>query len=180
MELAWTAVLLRVKTDFRQLSTYRTSFQSNLPPIFERSAADRLEAAVLACSRVSLTSLPAPFPAVSTWCTTYHSRGSTKQCEHSTLKVNSSAEDHERNATLSLQQIDITNPVFAENLIGLGYLWPVSYTKPTPIHEKTILLWEKVAQMPTLASNFSWVGLLAFGWGVRRFHNNSCIFSNPA
>ena len=39
--------------------------------------------------------------------------------------------------------------VFADNLVGLGFLWSVSNINPILTHEK-YLLWEKVAQMPFL------------------------------
>ena len=44
--------------------------------------------------------------------------------------------------------------VFAENLVGLGFLLSVSYIKPSPTHEK-YLLWEKVTQLPLLTYFFS-------------------------
>ena len=70
------------------------------------------------------------------------------------------------------------NRVFADNLVGLGFLQPVSYIKPLPTHEKLFAVWEKLAQMPLLTQCFlGWV--VALGWGVRRFHNNIYMFSNP-
>ena len=58
---------------------------------------------------------------------------------------------------------NIVNPsfssVFAENLVGLGFLYSVSYIKPIPTQEK-IFAAEKVAQM-SLSTEFllGWVGL---------------------
>ena len=60
--------------------------------------------------------------------------------------------------------------VFADNLVGLGLLHSVSYTRPTMKHN---LMWEKVAQNATF-------NLFFFpGWGVRRIQNNIYMFSNP-
>ena len=50
--------------------------------------------------------------------------------------------------------------VFAENLVGLSFLSPVSYIKPKSQPTKNYLLWEKVAQMPLLTYFFlGWVSL---------------------
>ena len=62
--------------------------------------------------------------------------------------------------------------VFAEFLVGLGFLWSVSCIKPIPTHEKVILLREKSDPNATFFTYFLfWVGL-AFGLGVCRFQNN--------
>ena len=45
------------------------------------------------------------------------------------------------------------NGVFAENLVGLGFLQYISYTKPIPTHEKLFAV-RKGAQMPLLTSLF--------------------------
>ena len=49
------------------------------------------------------------------------------------------------------------NRVFAENLVGLGFLQSVSYIKSIPTHEKKYLLWEKAAQNATF--NLIFLGL---------------------
>ena len=67
--------------------------------------------------------------------------------------------------------------MLAENLIGLGFLYSVSYIIPILTHEKLFAVrkkWPKCHFQPT----FSWVGL-ALGWGIRRFHSNVYMFPNP-
>ena len=54
--------------------------------------------------------------------------------------------------------------VLAENLVGLGFLQPVSYIKSIPTHEKTSAV-GKSGPNATFKPNFSWVGL-ALGGGV--------------
>ena len=54
------------------------------------------------------------------------------------------------------------NRVFAEILVGVGFLWSVSYVKSILTHEN-YLLWEKVARMPLfnlifLELGWPWVG----------------------
>ena len=63
--------------------------------------------------------------------------------------------------------------------LGVGLLVVCFLYKTNPNPRKTICRGEKVAQMPLLTWFFlGWVGLL--GWGVRRFHNDICMCSNPA
>ena len=52
---------------------------------------------------------------------------------------------------------------FAENLVGLAFLWSVSYIKSIPAHEKAFAVLEKVAEMPLfnlifLGLGWPWVG----------------------
>ena len=61
--------------------------------------------------------------------------------------------------------------MFADNSVGLGFLYPVSYIKSIPTLENFQV------SLSTY-SIFAWVGL-AVGWGVRRFRNNTDMFSNP-
>ena len=64
-----------------------------------------------------------------------------------------------------------------KKLVGVGFSQSVSYTKPIPTPRNIICcVGTKMAQMPLLT--YLWVGL-ASGWGVRRFHNNIHMFSNP-
>ena len=52
--------------------------------------------------------------------------------------------------------------VFAENLVGLGFLQSVSYTskyKINPNPTKNYLMWEREAQNVIFEPNFSWVEL---------------------
>ena len=53
----------------------------------------------------------------------------------------------------------------------------LQYNKSIPTHE-TLFAVGKSSSNATFNLIFSWVGL-ALGWGVRRFHNNTCMFSNP-
>ena len=64
--------------------------------------------------------------------------------------------------------------VFAENLVGLGFLQYVSYIKSIPTHKKIF----SVRRSGSNATyNLIFVGLgWPWGWGVRRFHNNICMF----
>ena len=69
--------------------------------------------------------------------------------------------------------------MFAENLVGLGFLWSVFYIKSIPTPRKKKLLWvKKVSQNAPL--NLFFLGL---GWhwvgAVRRFHDNMYTFFNP-
>ena len=84
--------------------------------------------------------------------------GSNDQCQ---------ANDHENSNDISNDiskdsSNDITR-VFAENLVGLGLhvvcFLPGIQNQSQP--KENYLLWEKKL-----------VWLVAFGWGVRRFHNN--------
>ena len=50
-------------------------------------------------------------------------------------------------------------------------------TNPNPM-KKNNFLWEKVAQMPLLNLMFLGFGL-ALGWRIRRFHDNTRMFSKP-
>ena len=69
--------------------------------------------------------------------------------------------------------------VFAEIfLVGLGFLQSVSYVITNPQPTKNNLLRGKVAQTPLFNLIFPWVRL-DFGWGVRRFHDDVYMFSNP-
>ena len=73
--------------------------------------------------------------------------------------------------------VAVINRVFAENLVGLGFLWSVFLYKTNPNPRKNICCekkWPKCHFWP----HFSWVGL-ALGWTVRRFHNIICMFFNP-
>ena len=69
--------------------------------------------------------------------------------------------------------------VLAENLVGLGFLQPVSYIKSIPTHEKKHLLWGKVAHTPLLSPIF-----LGLGWPwvreYRQFRNNSVNCKYPS
>ena len=68
--------------------------------------------------------------------------------------------------------------VFAENLIGLGFLQSVSYIAPIPTHEKMFAVGKRG---PNATFNLFFLGVigLVLGWGVRRFHNNTYMFSQP-
>ena len=50
--------------------------------------------------------------------------------------------------------------VFAESLVGLGFMWSVFYIKPMPTHEKIFLLWKKKSG-PIATFNQIFLG---FGW----------------
>ena len=64
-------------------------------------------------------------------------------------------------------------------LVGLGYLPSVSYIdKFNPNPRKKYLPWGKTWPKCHFLRRISWVGL-ALGWGVRRFHDNIYLFSNP-
>ena len=68
--------------------------------------------------------------------------------------------------------------VFAENLVGLGFLSSISYIKYIPTHEKII---DVGKNGPNTTFNLFFLGVgLALGWGVRRFQNDVYMFSNPA
>ena len=68
--------------------------------------------------------------------------------------------------------------VFAENLVGLGFLWSVFLYKTNPNPRKTICCGKKWPKCHFLTYFFlGWV--VALGWGVRRFHSNIYMFSNP-
>ena len=62
-------------------------------------------------------------------------------------------------------------------MVGLDFLWSVSYIKPIPTHEKLFAV-GKSGLNATFEPNFSWVGL-ALGWGVRRVHNNILYVFQP-
>ena len=50
--------------------------------------------------------------------------------------------------------------VFAENVVGLGFLQPVSYIKPISTHEKVFAVGKKWPKLPLLPIFFlGWVGL---------------------
>ena len=68
--------------------------------------------------------------------------------------------------------------LFAENSVWVGFLVVCYLHKINPNRQNKYLLWEKVAPKCHFSPNFSWVGL-ALGWGVRRFHDNIHVFSNP-
>ena len=74
---------------------------------------------------------------------------------------------------------NLTNRMFEENLVRLGFSWSVSYIQVKSIspHEKSFAV-GKSGPHATFNLFFSWVGL-ALGWGVRRFRNNIYTFSNP-
>ena len=62
-------------------------------------------------------------------------------------------------------------------MVELGFLWSVSYIKPIPTPEKILAVgkkWPKCHFRPL----FAWVRL-AGGFGIRRFHRNIYMFSNP-
>ena len=60
---------------------------------------------------------------------------------------------------------------------GWGSLWSVSYINQSQ-PKKNYLLWGKSG--PNANFNHFFLGLgLALGWGVRRFHNNIYMFSDP-
>ena len=61
--------------------------------------------------------------------------------------------------------------------LSWGFL-SVSYIKSIPTHAKILAVGESGGPNATFNLCFSWVGL-AVGWGVRRFHNNVDMFSNP-
>ena len=65
--------------------------------------------------------------------------------------------------------------VFAANLVGLGLLWSVSYIKSQPT--KNYLVWEKVAQMPTLTNFF--LGLVGLVLGSSTVSYYYYLVSNP-
>ena len=67
--------------------------------------------------------------------------------------------------------------VFAENLVVLGFLQSVSYTKSIPTHEKSFAVW-KSGPNYHFQPNVSWVGLALGCWGVRRFHINIYMLSH--
>ena len=69
--------------------------------------------------------------------------------------------------------------VFAENVVWVKFLVVCFLYKINPNPRKNTCGGKKVAQMPLL--KFSWGGLLALGWGVRRFRTNiyMFMFSNP-
>ena len=56
---------------------------------------------------------------------------------------------------------------FEQNLVGLGCLESVSYTKAIPTHEKITSCGKKMPQMPLLNDFFlGWVGLGLGSWSV--------------
>ena len=61
--------------------------------------------------------------------------------------------------------------MFAENLVGLGFLQSVSYIKSIPTHEISFAVGKSVPKCH-FKPNYSWVGL-ALVMGVRRLHNNT-------
>ena len=50
--------------------------------------------------------------------------------------------------------------LLTDNLVGLGFVWSVSYIKPIPTHEKRFAVAKKVAQMPLL----TWWIYRGLGW----------------
>ena len=67
--------------------------------------------------------------------------------------------------------------VFAENLVGLGFLSSVSYIKPIPTHENLFAVGKK---WPRCHFYHLFFGIeVALGRGVRRFHGNIYMFPNP-
>ena len=69
-------------------------------------------------------------------------------------------------------------PVFAEDLVGLGFLQFCFLCKTNPNLTKNYLLWEKGGPNATFKPIFSWVGL-ALGWDIRRFHTDILSFFQP-
>ena len=58
-------------------------------------------------------------------------------------------------------------------MVGLDFLWSVSYIKPIPTHEKLFAV-EIVAQKPPLIlPGISYCVTLALGCVVRRFHDHT-------
>ena len=72
----------------------------------------------------------------------------------------------------------LINNLFADNLVGLDFLYCIAYF---PIQNPTknyFAVGKKWPKCRFLTCFFSRVGL-ASGWGVRRFHDNIHMFSNP-
>ena len=67
--------------------------------------------------------------------------------------------------------------VFAEKFGWVGFL-VVCFLYKINRNPREIIFWGKKGHKCHFLTYFSWVGL-ALGWGVRRFHNNICMFSNP-
>ena len=55
--------------------------------------------------------------------------------------------------------------VFAKNLIGLGFLWPVSYIKPIPTHEKIFAVGKKKKWPECLVLSYFFLGWVGLGLG---------------
>ena len=70
-----------------------------------------------------------------------------------------------------------TNRVFVDNLIALGFVSSVSYTSKYIINPNLRKIFA-VGKSGTFNVIFLVVGF-GHGWGVRRFHNNIYMFSNP-
>ena len=72
------------------------------------------------------------------------------------------------------------NRVFAEKEFGwVRFLVVCSYIKPIPTHEKLFVVGKSGPNTTAVKLLFLGVGLALLGWGVRRFHNNIRIVSNP-
>ena len=69
--------------------------------------------------------------------------------------------------------------VFAEDLIGLGFLWSFSYIKSIPTHEKLFAVGKKSGLNATFDLILLGVGLFLGCCELRRFHNNIYMISNP-
>ena len=60
--------------------------------------------------------------------------------------------------------------MFAENLVGLSFLYSISYIKSISTHKKIVAAGKSG---PNATLNLFCLGVgLALGWGARRFHNN--------
>ena len=67
--------------------------------------------------------------------------------------------DYDSSSSPGVTKVGATTTVFAENLIGLGFLKSVYYIESIPTHEKMTLLWEK--RVPNTTFNLIFLGL---GW----------------
>ena len=71
--------------------------------------------------------------------------------------------------------------MFAENLVGFGFLYSVSYIKSIPTHEILFAVGKSgpnaTFDLIFLGLGWSWVELV-LGWGVRWFRYHFYMFSN--